>query len=474
MKKRSSLLLFLLFISLILFYQKSFNNFFFQDDFFNLRLAQEHKLLDAFNIFKKPMVDFYFYRPFSTQLYWDVGWKLFRLSPQGYHIINFLFFLTSIFLVYKIALHIRLDEKTALLTSFFYAYSGSHFYRLFFLSQFQELSLAVFTFATLILFLKKSSWTPLLFILALTTKETGIMIVPFMFVLIFLEKGLKKEYFMLFYYCLSILLIYLVARIFFFGFSGGEVYKFDFNLKKILNNFFWYGLWSLGLPEAYVNVKIFQLPTIINLKLFTQFKSWGNPTLVFFGLFILLIIKPVVGLWKKIYRTIIQAIGCFLIFLLPVAFFPFHKFPYSLSVPLLGSSILLAYATSKLNNKYLSLICITYLLLFVTAYQFNLSDHWAVRKAYTAKAVFDYFKKNYPKKPNKINIYFRNTTDPLCLFIPSNVWHFSQEVSSAIGGMDGLRLLYDDNKLLVYFEDLDLDKHLLPGSLVIDSRKFIR
>jgi hypothetical protein len=93
MKKRSLIFLFFLSTSLIIFYFSSFNNFFFQDDFFNLRLAREQNLLDAFNIFKKPDADFNFYRPFSTQLCWFVGQTIFGLSLQGYHIINFIFLL---------------------------------------------------------------------------------------------------------------------------------------------------------------------------------------------------------------------------------------------------------------------------------------------------------------------------------------------------------------------------------------------
>lgn len=472
-KKSSLIVLILLSISLIFFYWSSFNNFFFQDDFYNLSLSQKQNLLDAFNLFKKPVVDFYFYRPFSTQLYWSFGRALFGLSPLGYHIVNFVFFLISILFVYILTNQILSDKKASLLASFFYAYSGSHFYRLFFLSQFQELSLAVFTFATLILFYKKSLWTPFLFALALMAKETAVMIVPFIFLATLLMKGPKRKHFRLFFYCLGILSFYFYARIFFFGFARGGVYEYDFGLRKVINNFFWYGLWSLGIPESFVNVKIFQLPTIINPQVFTKFESWGNPTLSFFGLFIVLIFFQVKTLLKNFDRKVLLAIASFILFLLPVAFFPFHKFPYSLSVPLLGSSIFLASITSRLKIKSLVIICIAYLLLAFSANQFNLSNHWAVKKASTAEAVFDYFKKNYPIKLTQANIYFRNTTVPVCLSIIDGP-RFSQEVSYGIGGADGLRLLYNDENLPVYFEDLDRYKYFSSNSLVVDSRPFFR
>ena len=128
--------------------------------------------------------------------------------------------------------------------------------------------LAVFTFGSLLLFFKKSPWTLFLFILALTTKETAVMIVPFMFLSIFITKENKDQrvYFKLFSVSFAILCLYLFARIFFFGFARGGVYSYDFSPLKILNNFFWYGLWSLGIPEAFVNVEIFKLPPIINQK----------------------------------------------------------------------------------------------------------------------------------------------------------------------------------------------------------------
>ena len=473
MKRKSLKYLIILSISLILFYTQSFNNFFFQDDFFNMKLAQEHNLIDAFNIFKKPIMDFYFYRPFSTQLYWSAGQSLFGFSPQGYHVISFAFFLIGIFLVYKLALRILADEKAALLTTFFYAYSGSHFYRLFFLSQFQELSFAVFTFATFILFLKKSAWTPVLFMLALTTKETAVMIVPFLFFIALFMKGPKKDYLKISFYCFGVLAFYLYARFFHFGFATGETYAYDLTPKNIINNYFWYSLWSLGLPESFVNLQIFKFPTIINPKVFTAFESWGKETLAFFILFMLTIFVPVIRRLLKFDWRILFAAALFIVFLVPVGFFPFHKFPYSLAVPLFGSSLILGHAISNLGKKGLILICASYLLLFFSAYQFNLSNHWARRKANNARAVFAYFQKNHPQKPEK-DIYFRNNLDPVCPVF-RGISSFSQEISYGIGDQAGLRLLYKNDDLHIYYEDVDKQKHLFSQkTLILDSREFFK
>lgn len=473
MKKKSIRNLISIFLGVTFFYLASFNNFFFQDDFFNIKLSQSQTIIDAFNIFKKPILGFDFYRPFSTQLFWKAGWGWFGLNPFGYHVIAFAFFLLSIYLAYKLAKEIFSDERVALFTSFFYAFAASHFYRLFFLSQFQEISLAVFTFATLYLFYKKSNWAPILFIGSLTNKETAVMIVPFMLLVILLDRKDRQKYLRLFYYCLGILALYLFARFFYFGFAGGSSYTYDFGIHSTLNNIFWYVLWSIGMPEAFVNVKFFHFPTILNPKLFTSFNVFGNLVLASFGLFMLTLILPVVKYLKKIEKKILIPIALFLLFILPVAFYPFHKFPYSLAVPVFGISIFLGYISSKLNKKALLLVFASYLLLSINAYQFNLSNHWAVRKAYSAEKVFLFFRENYPKKIVHSNIYFRNTILPMCPDL-KDYPRFSLEVSYGIGDKDGLRLLYKDDKLPVYFEDTDNYRHLNKNSLVIDSRSFVR
>lgn len=466
---------FLIFIALflLLFYWRSFNNFFFQDDFNLLfKSVKEDNLIDAFNIFKKPTTGFKFYRPFSIQLFWLSGYRLFGLSPFGYHLINFIFFVITIFLVFILVFELTRNERTALLTSFFYGFAGSHFYRLFFLTQFQEVSLAVFTFSTLILFLKKNSWTPILFILSLTTKETAVMIVPMMIVLIIMIKKYRnKENIKLLFYCLVILFFYLYGRIFIIGLSKERVYKFYFNPKQILNNYFWYGLWSFGLPEAFVNVELFKLPTIFNPELFRVFGNLGNWTLFNFWLFMFVIAIPVVNYLKRINKKLIISSAVFILFLLPVGFFPFHKFPYSLSVPLLGSSFFLADALEKINDRKIMIVCFIYILFSFNAYRFNLLNHWASKKATVAEKVFNYFKVNYPNGPKNINIYFRNTAAPICIDLDQ--WRPSQEISYAIGEEDGLSFLYDKN-LTIYYEDFDLLKHLSSQSLVIDSQQFLK
>ena len=450
-------------------YNASFTNFFFQDDFFNLTLALKQSPLDAINIFKKPILDFYFYRPLSTQVFWRAGFSLFGWNVFGYHLVTFLFFLLNILLVYLFTAGLSKNKKIALLTAFFYGLSATHFYRLFFLSQFQEILLGTFIFSSLIFYLRTNSLVVLTFILALMTKETAVVLPAALLGLDFLlHRKIQRKLWLL----VLVDVLYLLIRFKFFGFAQGEVYHYNFSPKAVLNNFFWYSIWSLGLPEHYSSIKLFVRPTLLNLKLVTGFGAWGNRilvSLIFFVTFIGLVLK---FHFRKIItrKEFWLALGIFGIFLLPVAFYPFHKFAYSLTVPLLGTSLFLAVIFRNLSGKALGMVVLTYLFITLTALEYNKEQHWATGKAQTGQKVFAYFRENFPYGVDQA-VYFRNYSDPFCKM---RFLKKSSEVSYGIGGSDGLRLLYHRDDLPVYFEDFDNYVHFTPDMLVLDSRQFVR
>ncbi|MBI3559322.1 hypothetical protein HY085_02905 [Candidatus Gottesmanbacteria bacterium] len=466
-----------------IFFRESFTNFFFQDDFFNMTLAQSQNLANAFNIFKRPILDFYFYRPLTTQFFWTVGWQLFGWNQTGYHLITFLFFIINIILVYYLATLLTKSRLTVFLTTFFYAFSSTHFYRLFFLSQFQEIGLATGVFLTVIFYIKKSRWSLLFLALSLMSKETA-AVTPV--ILLACDLFFRKKVGKLFIAHCSLPIFYLLARFMFFGLASGGTYVWDFSPKQVANNFFWYGLWSLGIPEAFVNLKIlfvtklndlgqFQAFYFVNPEVFTAFGIWGGPIILTFSLFIF-----TVALFIKI-KTLLIHVGkeiffgaaIFIIFLLPVAFFPFHKFAYSLTVPIFGVSFILANLVVNFPARFLIATLFFYSLLFYFTTQYNLSHHWATGKAFTAEKVFGYLKENSPLVKSYRNIYFQNDDRNYCsLQKPGK--DLSSEVAYGIGGQEGLRLLYNNPTLTTYFWDWDKNANLFADSLILDSRLFLR
>ncbi|KKU92423.1 MAG: hypothetical protein UY21_C0001G0046 [Microgenomates group bacterium GW2011_GWA1_48_10] len=481
-KFSSAALLILLISTSLHFYGRSFTNFFFQDDFFNITLSQSQSIIQSFNIFSKPILDFYFFRPLTTQLFWGVTFPVFGWNVAPYHLIVSIFFAINIFFIYWLSTLLTDKKPIALLTTFLYAFSATHFHRLFFLSQFQEIGLTTFVLLTIISYIKNSKLSLVFFILALTSKETAV-VTP-IFLLVFSVLSSRKQYRLLALHFL-ILGVYLFLRFTFFGFASGGPYTYDFNPLHVINNYVWYGLWALGIPESFVNLKLFfvnryddlgqwQSFSFINPDIFTAFGIWGGPIILVFALLLLTLILALNKKnWTHFFRReSIFASMIFIIFLLPVAFFPFHKFAYSLTLPAIGLSLFLANLLINFSLRFQILSLVFFIALSFFTTQYNVSEHWAVKKAIVAKLAWEYFRQNHPENITADNIYFRNTDAPYCSIL-KNKFKPSQEVAYGLGGADSLRLLYNNPELKVYFEDFDDNHHLMADSLMIDSRQFL-
>ena len=465
------------------FFYQSFSNYFFQDDFFDIVLSRSQSLGSAFDIFRKPILDFVFYRPITTQLFWNLSYKQFGLNPLGYHLISFVFFSINILLVWYLVKLLTSKVSVTYLTTFLYAFSSTHFYRLFSLTQFQEIGLTCFVLLTTIFYIKRNKLSLLFFILALMSKETAV-ITPV--ILCIYDLFYKRKWSKLLTLHFLILAFYFITRFIFFGFASGSSYNYDFHPKQVLNNYFWYFLWGLGIPESFVNLKLFfvnkfndvgqfQSFSFFNTDVFTSFGIWGGPIVVSFCLFIL---TALLGFTRKNLEVIFKreflfAVSLFVFFLLPVAFFPFHKFAYSLTLPVAGLCLALAIFISNLSFRFVVFLVFFYFILSFFTQQYNLSHHWATGKAFTAKTAFTYLSSNYPDISGYHNIYFQNDDRNFCS--PNRPGkNISSEVAYGIGGVEGLRLLYNIPSLQVYFWDWDKDKNLKGDSLVLDSRLFLR
>jgi hypothetical protein len=476
---------FLLILSMIWIYRTSFSNYFFGDDFINFNLARVNSWRDVISFFN-PIVapkNFPFYRPLTTQFYY---WLL-RLTvgpnPLVFHLINFAFFLISLFLVYILVRLLVRERIMAYLTVFFYAFSSSHFYRLYYLSQFQELGLVVYYLSSLIfyfLYIKKRKTgyillTWFMFILTFLAKETAITL-PLAYILVDLFfirkqgfiKWLKSRLktwapFILF------TTVYMGIRFFIFGYSHGQEYQFVFNLKSTVNNLLWYGLWSLGLPELFVNVKLIASKYIINPELFIAFGHYGLLTMTFFLLFIanllitlfLCVTKVKKPIKTKLLRVVIFSVFWFGLTLFLVAFFPFHKFSYSLTLPMFAIAFSLGYLFS-IFSRFSPIALFISLMLYLIANHFSLrlaySTHWSVKRPLLVKAVFDYFDQHYIGLVNGSTFYIRSYSEPVCKPI---VYSLGRELDYALGGDKGIKLRYGEDKQVFY--DYNIPVYRLMG-----------
>jgi len=113
-------LILLIFIVAILLYHPLFSLFFFQDDFFHLKMAQANTVSDFINFFSfKNSYSYAFYRPLTTQVFLFMTKSIFGYQPFYYHLIAFIVFCANIFLIYKIVLFILKNNNFSVIVSLF-------------------------------------------------------------------------------------------------------------------------------------------------------------------------------------------------------------------------------------------------------------------------------------------------------------------------------------------------------------------
>lgn len=452
-------------------FRSSFNNFFSQDDFFHMILSRNESLVTSFNIFEKARMDYYVYRPLTTQVFWKAGLALFGLNPFGYHLIAFAFFALNIGLVVYLSEKITRSRPVSFLAGFFYALSPANYYRLYFLSNFQETLMATLVFLAMILYLKKNWLAIPVFLISLTCKETAVVVPGAFLLLDMFEKRIPGKTFWL---CAALSAVYFFLHKYFYGFFSGGIYAFDLNPIKTLNNYLWYWLWSLGFPESFVNLKLIAFPTLINPKFFTAFGPQGQQIVIGFLIFSALLIARLFKNIRDSYtlRVLAFCFGFFIIFILPVGFFPFHKFAYSLALPIFATSLILA--TLLINVRGYKILLGAYLVLVLIVNDFNISHHWITKSAVLSQKVINYFQEKYPTVPAVTNIYFQNNNLNYCPMVLPKGIAWSKEIGYALSGDKGLHILYNDYRLPVYYEDTDNYVHLAGGSIMLDSRDFFK
>ncbi len=439
--------LFLIFLIVLGLYFPVFSLYFSQDDFFHLKMSQAESIGDFLGFFSpKNPYGYSFYRPLTTQVYLFGIRFLFGLQPLFFHLVAFVFFLANLLLVFKIVERIVRNRNLGFLAAFLYAINASNLGSLAYIAVFEEIGMTFFFFLSFWFYLQKKKWALLTFILALLSRETAII---FPLLLIFYEWMLgKKEWQKTFPFWL-ILFLYGFLRIG-MGLPNASVYQSVFSLNKICNSFFWYLLWGVGLPEMLVD---FVGPGFeISPNLFNWYRTEMTIILGASLLFLFLAVVAISKLPKKNYKKEIFLVVWFLATLLPVVFWPWHKFSYYLTVPLLG---LLGFIIVLLKNLPKFLMALTvFLLAVISLTTINLSwrTYWVITRAKIAENLVCDLKQKYPELPKGTSLYFQNDPDYPKI---SGFGNSSTQAYYALSGVNGPQVIYDDLALKVYYEDIE-------------------
>ncbi len=382
-------------------YFPSLFNFFSYDDFFHLKISKFTNIssvLQAFDL-AHSFSGYEFYRPLTTQLFYSLDIFLFHLNPIPLHIISFIVYFLVILIIFKLIILFTSNKKTAYTGTFLYSVSAIHFGHLYYLGAFQELGLGFFYLLSVYefgLFINSSKIkfyliSILLFIGALMCKESAVTL-PLILILTYIyfyDIQLNRKLFDLFFRMLPfffILTIYLYLHFWDYGLASGDSYVWSFS-SRIINTIGWYLIWSMNIPEMFID---FIGPGLrINPNLFIFYSMYVIPIIGLFIALLGMIIYSIICCFNKKFlknfKLITFSILWFLITLLPLIALPLHKFSLELTIPSFAVYLVISYILK--DRKYATVTIILFLLLSVLTIRLSYITSWITQGGSSAKKI---------------------------------------------------------------------------------------
>lgn len=334
MKKRLSFIFLYL-----LFFGGSFAMFFFDDDFYFLKRSAVNSLSQLFRLFMP--IRGTFYRPLSSELFYF-----------GIHIIGIYagkavvlaIFLAGAYFMYRSLLKLS-NSTVATLAVILYTFHFSHVFQLYWFATFQEVALFTLLSASFHFYVNKQRGLAFfLFFLSLFCKEQAILYPFFIFIYELLKnKGERRDYaFSIGAFAASVLMV----PLYWSGIRTNVAlpeYQIHLSPRLIVNNTFWYSLWSLGFPSMMSDY----MTSLVRLPLPQFYRFFRSP--VFSAYFFLMLLFNlslaatavyvfVIRNYRPGWRKCLLLASGFLLFLAPTLPI-FHKWMVRLTLPFIFVSI---------------------------------------------------------------------------------------------------------------------------------------
>lgn len=373
-----------LFITVIYFYKNAFSINFFSDDFFFLKISRAKTLYDFLHFFS-PFRD-YSYKPLATEVFYFLL-HLLKYNILIGHIIVFITYFIGLIYLYLVICFVT-NKLLSKIIVLFYAINLTHVFQLYWFATYQEIALFTTLIISFYYFLKNKHKLSLLFyFLALLTKETAVLFILFLFIIVLFYKNKyldRKNIFIFLYIFLTVIFTFL------YKYSLSHVialdnYKLQFNNPRmIINNAMWYFLWGLGfvnfIPDYFPS--IFSKPLPVFWELFTSpdIKNYFYLFLFYLILFAVLLVFFLIRNPKEVKKILILffiSILCFFIFLGPILAFPL-KWIVRLMLPLIFLSIsqgYLLFTFIKQNNYMFKMAVIILISTYLLWNYFGIKTH---------------------------------------------------------------------------------------------------
>ena len=462
-KKYQTFFVFLLIfgLSLFLFYP-SLNYYFFQDDWFVLNRVRAGDLASFFQF----RTDIIYWRPLSMPLFFAVNKTLFGLNPFRFHLVAFFLFFLLIIVIYFLFKILTCDRKLSLLMSFFYAIWPIHFTSLSWLSTtsyvigplFQVLSFIFF--ANFVKRRKFLLWLVsfLFFLFGLASSELTIVLPA-----VFFAWGLfikKQKYLKLLLPFIAVVCAYLFLRIFLFKIPSRGAYQIYFNWQ-IINNFFWYLGWAMGLPESFKSLIFPSLPEQ-SMKIIIQFWRITIP----FLLICLLIIKMITNKFGKNFRLYLFAFFWVFIGLVPVITLINHSSPMYLSFSGLGFLYALTFALRASPKIFWMLLTILWTVISFTNLEFTRATHWIRNEQAISRAYMTYVKEHISHARAESIFLFRPADLSFAKKHNFVLVETEDTLRQSLNEQDAIQVIYNDSSLQSIYAKAQ-DQIKLPSSFKV-------
>ena len=457
--QRKKDLLIALFLLLTIFiagylYKDSFNAYFFQDDWFTLKISQAGSFREFINFFI-PRNDVIYYRPLGMQVPFFLLQNIFGINSFPFHLLTFATHAINVILFFALVRLLIKRKIIALFASFFYATSTVHYIPFFWNSTYAFVLGPTAFFLSFILFLKAGNegkfryyWFSLLvFILGLLVNEIVVSLPVVIFLYLLLLKKKRSLEPILPYLFVSIVIF--IIRLAFYIPSPGSAYQLIIG-REIITNLKTYLFWSFSLSEIIIEqmVKLFVFNPIFT-KDFYNYTAVSMITffvnvLVFFIIPLIIIIQT----RKEYRRLLIFSLAWFVVGLLPVLFFRHHKFAYYLPISLSGLLLVSAYnlnillKTVQSRINYFSpiivfLVLMNWMVISIVTIEFNSKTHWAPRRARKSQELLNKAKIEYT---NQLNIL------PLSIYVKP-----SSENKLALNDQDAFKIIFKNKEVTTIY-----------------------
>lgn len=402
-------------------FKNAFSTYFFNDDFFFLRISKIDNFQQFINFFS-PIREVS-YKPVSQEVFYFLV-HLFKENVFIAHLLVFLVYFIGLYYLYKVIFVLTRNRLLSNLSTFFYAINFTHVFQLYYLATFQDVAIFTFLILTFYNFLKGNKLSPLIFfVLALLSKETAVLFIPFLILYKLVSSNKKINWKSLAPYIIIGIIFTFIYQYSLRYVTSLENYKIAFNPRLIVNNSIWYLLWSLGTPNftSLYFTSILKPPIQEFWKMLSNFPEIRTYYLLLISYYLLSItslfyffIRNKSKLKQSIY-LIISLLVYFFIFLGPILFFE-HRWMVRLAVPLIFISLIQSLYISYLikAGKLFGLIGFAliglYFILQLLGIKIHESSSTFLLESRFTKNAKRYFEKNRKEILKHEYIYFIDKT----------------------------------------------------------------